>query len=370
MHRLTLVLAFVASTSALSLFASGCSCSQPGCDFPVHCVDRCGGAESVACGACPAGTVPSSSCLDAGGDAGSDASARVDARIDADQPDVGTDANRPDAWEDDAAVVCDRPGYPVDSTATRPERLAVEDAAAAFTRDTGVTVTLNDVTAAVTAFSGPIPVTLDAGIADPCDRALAAVQQFFAAHQDFMRIPTDMTMRACHYDDLTDAEIVRIHGGTYDGRTIVGAPNDLVVHVGRAGTIRYFGGDYLPVTRRLFPEPCFDTNSLVSSVVGDSLEYTTFSLCRLTGTGSVPIVAADTRIGSRPSLYVDATGGVHVAREVQVFMLASRVTDTEINSDLFCCLPEDALHDCVGKTLIVDEITQEILQQIGNCITC
>ena len=365
MHRLTLAFAFALTTTSLFFSAPGCSCSQPGCDFPVRCVDHCGAAVTIACGACPTGTMPLSRCLDAGDDAGTDAASRPDAV----SPDVGTDASLPDAWEDDAAVVCDRPGYPVDSTATRSERTAVADAAAAFTLDTGVTVTFNDVTAAVTAFSGPIPVTLDTGIADPCDRALAAVQQFFAAHQDFMRIPTDMTMRACHYDDITDAEVVRIHGGTYDGRTIIGAPNDLVVHVGRVGTIRYFGGDYLPVTQRLFPEPCFDTNSLVSSVVGDPLEYSTFAACRLTGAGSIPIVSADTRIGSRPSLYVDATGGVHVAREVQVYMLASRVTDEQINSDLFCCLP-GTLDDCVGKTLIVDEVTQEILQQIPNCITC
>lgn len=360
---------------SLSLFAfsflsaavvAGCSCSSS-CDFPVMCVDHCGGTVvSNACGPCPSGSVPLSSCIDA--------SSPVDASTDASTTDVGHDAPPPvdaghDASDVDAALYCDRPGYPESSEATRAERLAVETAATAFTTETGVTVELDPSTAAVTGFSAPFPVTLDASITDPCARALDAIQTFFADHADLMRVPTDMTVRACDYDSLTDAEIVRLHGGTYDGRRIVGLDNDLLVHVARSGAIRYWAGSYLPVATRLLPTSCFDAATVATSLVGDSLSYTTFDRCVVGPMGSVPIRTNDTRTPGEPAIYVDAGGLVHVARQIEVLLAVPNVTSAEIGSDLFCCSGA-TVAGCVGSYVIVDEITLEILTQLPRCITC
>ena len=53
-------------------------------------------------------------------------------------------------------------------------------------------------------------------------------------------MPSDLTVRSCSYDSLTDSEIVRLEGGTYFGRPLLGSPGDLVAHVRRAGSLRFF----------------------------------------------------------------------------------------------------------------------------------
>lgn len=361
-----LVLAF----AAFSLWLAGCSCTGPGgCDFPVSCVTHCGagGAPSTACGSCPPGTVPVSACT---ADVGLDDASAQDAGDDAATLDAAADdAATIDDAGNDAAPTCDRPSYPATSMATREERTAVDDAVAAFTASTGVTVDLDPSTAAVTGFSAPFPVTLDPTISDACMRALSAVQVFLTDNAAMMRVPPDMTMRACHYDDVLDMEVVRLHGGTYAGRRLIGVDNDLVVHVTRSGTIRYWAGNYLPVAARLIPQPCYDGPAIESSVVGDSLHFTHFVACVPGSTGTKVIAAIDTRTAGDSALYLDSAGFVHVARQVEVLLDASRVGTSEIESDLFCC-PDASLDGCVGDYLIVDEITLEVLDELHRCVTC
>lgn len=342
-------------------FVAGCSCAIP-CDFPVTCVDHCGGTvvRSGQCGACPTGSVPIGTCV-------------TDA---APTPDGGTDAARlpdaPDAFVSDVghdAAMCARPGYPTQSTATRTERTAVESAAAAFMTSTGVTVTLDDTTAAVAGFSAPFPITYDTTIADPCMRAEAAIRAFFADHTDLMRIPADMIVRACSYDDLTDAEVVRIHGGTYQGRRLIGQDNDLVVHVSRSGNLRYWGGSYLPVVQRLIPEACYDGHALEGRVVGDPLGYMQFHACVPGSPGTYDIQSSDTRTAGDPALFVDADGLVHIARQIEVLLDPAHVGPDEESSTLYCC-GTPSLVGCVGAFLIVDEVTGEVLSELPRCITC
>jgi hypothetical protein len=359
---------FVFTFSWVALFAAGCSCSAT-CDFPIMCVDHCGGTVvSDRCGPCPSGSVPIRSCNDA---SLTDAASPDAPTSDASDASATLDTNEaPDADDEDAAApVCDRPSYPPTSMATRDERTAVETAVAPFTAATGVTVELDASTAAVTGFSAPFPVTLDASITDPCMRALDAVQTFLTDEATMMRVPPDIAMRACSYDSVLDMEVVRLHGGTYAGRRILGQDNDLVVHVTRSGTIRYWGGSYLPVAERLIPQPCFDAAALESSVVGDSLHFLHFTACVPGTTGSKVIADVDTRTAGESSLYVDAAGFVHVARRVEVLLEASRVGTSEIESDLYCCAGT-SVAGCVGDYLIVDEITEEILDEMHRCITC
>lgn len=312
-----------------------------------------------------------------GTDAGPlDAPARTDVSVDAPIPlEIGPPLDAPDdaAAEPDApadAAVCTRDPYPIRYTPSRAELTALEGAVVAFRDASGATTTFNDATGAVTGFEGgSISISLDPTIADPCEHALAGLLEFFADHYVLMHLPTGMTMRACHYDALTDAEIVRLSGGTYGGRPLLGIGNDLVVHVTRGGLLRYFGGDYLPAWERPGVEPCFTPDGLGTSVIGDDLGFQRFAGCVLGAPGSIPIDATDTRTVGGPSLYVDRDGTVRFVREVEVLLAAARVTTDEVNSDLFCCT-DSSVVGCVGKVLIVDEVTGEILEQVPRCHTC
>src|SRR5690606_35878884 len=110
---------------------------------------------------------------------------------------------------------------------------------------------------------------------------------FVDSHDALMRMPDDMHVRACHVDDLTGRAVVRISGGTYDGRILVGANNDLVIHVSPEGVLHYFGGDYLPVAQRGFPGPCLTPEELAETLFGDTRGYTRFEACVIRGTGMI-----------------------------------------------------------------------------------
>lgn len=312
--------------------------------------------------------------VDAGGDAGLDAPGADVPAVDAALADAGEDdAGETDAGEADAgsdAGTCMRDPYPVSYVPSRAEREEVMLAAAAFTDVTGSTPSFDDATGAVNGFDPyPIPLTYDDSIADPCTRALAALNTFFEANAVWMHVPTGMTIRVCHYDELTDAEIVRLEGGTYGGRPLIGLRNDLLAHVTRSGNLRFFAGNYLPAYERTTPVPCLDMDQVGDAVVGMPLGYQRFSGCVLGAPGSIEIDERDTRNVSEPELWVDEDGNAHIVREVEVLLASDRVTSDEINSDLFCC-SDGGTTGCVGKILVVDEVTGEVLAEIPRCHTC
>lgn len=312
--------------------------------------------------------------VDAGADAGLDApSADVPAVDVPSMADAGADVGEIDAGTEDAgadAGRCMRDPYPVSYAPTRAERDGIMAAAAAFTDVTGSTPTFDDATGAVTGFDPyPIPLTYDDSIADPCARAFAALNTFFEANAVWMHVPTGMTVRVCNYDSVIDAEIVRLEGGTYGGRPLIGLRNDLLAHVTRSGNLRFFAGNYLPAYERTTPEACLDMDQVGDSVIGAPLEYQRFSGCVLGAPGSIEIDDRDTRNVSEPKLWVDEAGNAHVVREVEVLLASDRVSGDTINSDLFCC-SDGGTTGCVGKILVVDEVTGEVLAQIPRCRTC
>lgn len=336
---------------ALLLIAAavaGCSCAtpDPGTDAPV---------------------------VDGGADAPSLDTSPLDAPDLADvPPDASLDAPALDA-DDGGGEACTRIGYPIDYTPTRAERDMLTSAAEAFTAETGATPTFDDLTGAVNGFTGlPIPLELDDTVADRCERARLGLEAFFAAHLDLFHMPDDLTMRACHYDDVTDSEVVRLSGGTYDGRRLLvsgGATNDLVAHVTRSGMLRFFGGDYLPAYQRGEAEPCFTDEQLGNRIVGEELGYQRFSGCVPGAPGTIRIEGRDTRTVGDAILFRDDAGALHWAVEIEVLLATDHVGSDEINSDLFCC-SDGTLEGCVGKILIVDQVTGEILQQLNRCHTC
>lgn len=274
-----------------------------------------------------------------------------------------------DAPESDAGM-CTLTGYPITYAATPTERIGVEAAAAAFIVATGASVELNPSTLAVTGMrSGTIPIVLDGTIADPCERAFQALRAFFAANDAMMHVPADVSMRVCSYDDISNSEIVRLHGGTYAGRPIIGNhANDFLAHVSRTGTLRLFNASYTPNYERPSFTPCLPPGGLSNAVVGENLTYQRFSACVPGGGGSIAIDSSDTRNVGEPKLFITDSGTAHYVREVEVLLAASRVTPELVNSDLFCCTGD--VGGCVGNILIVDEITGDVLTQYPRCHTC
>jgi hypothetical protein len=348
MRSLLTLIAF----SSLSLGGCSCATPEPGTDVPADA------STDVSAPDAPYFDAPDP----------------LDAELDAADASSG-DASEGDASEDAGADAgaCVRTGYPIDYTPTRAEREMIATAAAAFTAETGATPTFDDLTGAVNGFEGlPIPIELDDGVADRCERARLGLLAFFARYPDLFHMPDDLTMRACHYDSVTDSEIVRLSGGTYDGRRLLvsgGSTNDLVAHVTRSATLRYFGGDYQPAYQRGEAEPCFTVEQLRDRVVGQALEYQRFSACVPGGPGSILVEGRDTRTVGDAILFRDEAGALHWAAEVEVLLAADHVGPDEVNSTLFCCF-EASLEGCVGKILIVDEVTGEILQQLDRCHTC
>lgn len=298
--------------------------------------------------------------LDTPSDTGSD-SGGIDGSTDAPSPgDVGTDAS----------TACSGVTYPVSYRPTDAERLAVTSAATTFASATGATPSLDDVTLAVNGFTGTAPaITLNPAITDPCERAFTGLMAFFAANEDLMHVPADLEVRVCSYDALTDAEILRLHRGTYGGRGLSGVGNDLLAHVTRSGTLRFFAGTYLPAYERTSAMACLTPADVSATVVGEAMSYQSFSLCIPGAAHTVEIIGADTRTVGPPRLLVDERGDVRLVREVEVLLAAGRVTPEQINSDLFCC-SGPTLDGCVGKILVVDEVTAEVIEQRTRCHTC
>lgn len=283
--------------------------------------------------------------------------------------DDGTDVVVSDAAAADAAPACDPGVYPLSMVPTAAERAAQAEAVTAFEAATGATVELDPLGAVTGISGGTVAVVLDPALDEGCPRALAALADWFAANATMFVLPADLTARACSYDDLTDAEIIRLSGGTYDGRALIASPNDLLVHVKRTGAVTFWAGGYVPARVRPQPTACFAGDQLEAAVVGASLAYQEFAACVLGDTGAIDVAVDDDRLAGAPAAYVDDGGALHLAREVEVSLDPARITDHEINSDLFCCSGK-TLDGCVGAILVVDELTGAVLAQLPRCHTC
>lgn len=269
----------------------------------------------------------------------------------------------------DAGPSCEPGVYPLVMTPTPDEAAAQAAAVAAFEGATGATVELDQLGAVTSISGGTVQLALDGGLAEGCPRALAALDAWFADEAAMFAMPAGLTARACSYDGVTNAEIVRLSGGTYDGRPLIASPNDLLVHLKRTGVVSFWTGAYLPARVRAQPTACLAGDQLEAAVVGASLGYQEFQACVLGDTGSIDVIDLDDRLAGDPAAFLDAAGALHLAREVEVSLDPARITDHEINSDLFCCSGK-TLEGCVGAILVVDELTGEVLDQLPRCHTC
>lgn len=275
-----------------------------------------------------------------------------------------------DASADAETGACDTTGYPLDYTSTPEELESVHSAIDTYeAANPGVTVTLDEAQKDIAAVGGLPALTLDAAIVAPCERATAALLAYLEQHADIFRAPPGMTLTSCLYDDVYDADVLRLQGGTYFGRPMLGQPSNLLAHVTRDGHLRYFDGTYTPVLERANKTACLSASDAAAATIGYSLGYQKFQACVPQGGGSIVTTEADTRTPLETGVFRDELGKLHNVRAVDVLLAAGRVGYEQTNSDLFCCA-QIGVVGCVGKTLLIDELTGEVLAEIPRCHTC
>lgn len=275
-----------------------------------------------------------------------------------------------DALTADAGT-CDIASYPIDYVATQAEIDAVDAAVAAFqSAHPGVTVTLAGDSHAVDRIQGEVPIALDTSITDPCARALAALDTFMTDNATLLRAPTGLHQKSCFYDDVTNSEILRLDGGLYFGdRPLLGRSTGFLVHVRRDGVIRYWDSDYLAVLDRPAAVPCLDENGVEQAATDETLTYNRYETCVPKGPGQVSLTATDDYTVLGRGVYLDADSRLHFVRAVDAFLAPGHVTPETANSDLFCCA-DIGVSMCVGKTLLIDELTGIAVDQLRRCTTC
>jgi hypothetical protein len=275
-----------------------------------------------------------------------------------------------DALTSDAGT-CDIANYPIDYVATEAEIDTVDAAVAAFqTAHPGVTVTLAGDSHAVDRIQGEVPIELDTSITDPCARAFAALDTFMTDNAALLRAPTGLHQKSCFYDDVTNSEILRLDGGLYYGdRPLLGGSTGFLVHVRRDGVIRYWDSHYVAVLDRPAAAPCLNDDGIGQAATDETLTYNRYETCVPKGPGQVSLSATDDYTVLGRGVFLDSNGGLHFVRAVDAFLAPGHVTPETANSDLFCCA-DVGVSMCVGKTLLIDELTGIAVDQLPRCTTC
>lgn len=278
-------------------------------------------------------------------------------------------APKADGGSPDASVTC-LPGT-IDTHLTTVETQALAAAVDAFeAAHPGARVRLGGPAEAVTEIDGEFPVALDGSITDGCDRAVAALHAFFADNEALLRLPPGLRTKVCNHDAVTDAWIVRLEGGEYaDGRALVSGPTELLIHVRGNGNVKYWRSTYLPSLDRPALTPCLDADGLAQAAVGTVLQYRQFRRCVPGDVGEVAVTQGDHFIARERAVFLDDDGQLHFVRLVDAFLVPAHQSDETLNSDLYCC-GDGTTVDCVGKSLVIDELSGRVLAQYQRCITC
>lgn len=219
----------------------------------------------------------------------------------------------------------------------------------------------------------PTPLALD-GAGPRCEqiaRALAASPRL-AALAALAEAEAGFAIAACSYLSDTDSDLVRLRKATFAGAPLYGAPQELVVHVRRAGDVMTtLLGQYLPASLGLaVGAPCRGPAEVGAAVVGGELEYQRFQSCALGARGRYLITADDAVEVEAAGWYVDGERRLRRAYQVQVYLAAPHVDEVIQSSDLYCCVPGGDLGRCAGKALLVDALTGEVVGSAARCIVC
>lgn len=253
-------------------------------------------------------------------------------------PDATTDA-QPDSPQAPDAAVCNTAGYP-------PEVRALSvDLAADF------------------------PLTLD-GAGARCDQIIRAltVADVTKRPPELAQLDAVGITGRCTHDDLLDREIVRLFAPMYAGKPMFHPVQDVLVHVSAANSVVFLHGDFLPAGAAPSAS-CRGAEEIGASMPGRQLGYSKYASCVPQGPGSYSIAENDVIEVGDEGFYLDDDGKLHRVRGVEVYLTPANVTDEIINSDSYCCLGEE-LDRCVGKLMLVDVVTGELLAAQPHCHTC
>lgn len=223
----------------------------------------------------------------------------------------------------------------------------------------------------------PFDLTLD-GQGTRCEQIIRAVTDPDPAKRPPELATFDVTgvTSSCVFDDVLNREIVRLRQANYLGQPLFYPAQDVLLHVdhpgnmfGVAATVVYLHGDFLATDGPGVNPGCLDDAQLASSVPGMSLSYAKFDRCNYTGDGAYSLAADDTVELGDEGYYLDDTGNLRRVRAVDVYLLQSHLNDEVTHSDAFCC-GADTLDHCVGKRLLIDVVTGELITEQPHCLTC
>ncbi|WP_394831600.1 hypothetical protein LVJ94_34315 [Pendulispora rubella] len=172
----------------------------------------------------------------------------------------------------------------------------------------------------------------------------------------------------CEHDNLLNREIVRVYPSSYSGERMFEPKQDIVVHVTATNQVVYLHGDF--VAAGTAPGPgCLDGSEVRASVPGRELPFRTYSRCLPGDAGAYAVASNDEVEIGEEGFYLDASASLHRVRAVEVYLAPTNVTPELLKSDLFCCVGSTLEH-CVGKRLLVDAFTGELLATQPHCLTC
>jgi hypothetical protein len=211
------------------------------------------------------------------------------------------------------------------------------------------------------------PVALD-GNGTLCDQMVRSLIHPVTRHPMLAELDATSARGRCQHDDLLDREIVDIDLPEYGGLPNLGTPQQILAHVDKFGKLVYLAAIFIP-QGHIPAGACANPEQVVASVPGNRLSYQRFDRCNFEGDGEYEIAPDDEIIAGAEGVMLDVNHRLRRVTAVQVFLLGSHVTETEINSTLFCCDPGTVKH-CVGGLLYVDSVTGELVKQAFNCITC
>jgi hypothetical protein len=227
--------------------------------------------------------------------------------------------------------------------------------------------------------AGSIDVTLDApftltldGNGERCAQLVRALLSTTARPMPLLAAETDFTLKSCEFDSVLNADIVRLGKNTFAGAPLYSSAQDLLIHVRRVtNNVTFLAGRILPTNAGTgSPSPCIAPAEALTSIVGMSFSYQQFLGCRLGDVGNYQIAADDDISIGAQGWYVDNNDKLHRAYIAPVYLLPSHTNSAIINSDAFCCIPEQMLRNCVGTQLVIDAVTGTTLGQNPNCHTC
>jgi hypothetical protein len=217
----------------------------------------------------------------------------------------------------------------------------------------------------------PIALTLD-GNGERCDQILRALMSTAARPAPLAAVESGFAIKSCAFDNVINAEIVRLEKTTFANKPLYGGAQDILAHVTRGtNNLRFLAGRIIPATAANgVNSSCLSMADVRTSVPGQKLGYQKFEACQLRGPGEYTIADDDTISVSDEGWFVDSDDNLRRVLVAPVFLLPAHVTPEIINSDAFCCVPGNGVANCVGGNLIFDAVNGALLAQTPNCHTC